>query len=57
MIQGEPSLREKNVTQNYKFQKISNLFLDATLPAKGKPQHVRLRLIRTGRIRKIMKQI
>lgn len=54
------SIREINANLNSRGKDIRPLFIvdyiDMIKPAKGK-SHIRLRLIRTGRIRKIMKKI
>jgi hypothetical protein len=49
--------REKNLLKNYKNKSIIVLFSEAEKPLVGKPSYVRLRLIRSGRIKQIFKKI
>ena len=61
----QPSIRETNVTMNYHGKDIRTLlssveFIEYPSTSTYKRmnrEHTRLRLIRTGRIRKIMKKI
>jgi hypothetical protein len=58
IIEIEGSIREANLLNNYRGSDIRNLFIDykSTIKIPGS-SHIRLRMIRTGRIRKILKAI
>jgi hypothetical protein len=59
IIEIEGSIREANLLNNYRGSDIRNLFTidyKSTIKIPGS-SHIRLRMIRTGRIRKVLKAI